>query len=201
MPPMHRKDLDKLAAAATEHGWEVLDTDPFTATKLGRTIRVTVNLAGMISAAEWTGGAEKTKLGSGTASVGRLLGWFATPIDEPEPETDFEKQPWLPETDLQAETPPPPVIPDALKESVGEVPAGTPMIPPPVVEEPAVGDAPPDPLDPLPDPNPQPVKKTPAKKAPVKVAGKEKDAPNPEAGGAVPPAAEPALSGLQPSGE
>jgi hypothetical protein len=176
MAPMHTKDFDRITARAKELGWTVTHSDPLVLTKDDREIRVGVNMSGMINSVEWFGGPERRALGSGTASVGRILDWLETPLGEP---VTAPPAPDLPETDLQAETPPPPVIPDELKESVGEVPAGTPMIPPPVADPVESSD----PTDPLPDPGP--AKKTPAKKAPAKKVEGKKDADTPT-GGAVP---------------
>lgn len=191
---MHRKDQDKLLARAEEMGWTVVDTDPFTLTKLGRTLRVSVNLGGMITGADWSGGPERTSIGSGTASVGRLLAWLDTDIvDDSAPPVepvmeDFERMPWIPETELQAQKPPPPVIPQPLIDAgVTEVPAGVPMIPPEPVDEEPAAEVPP--ADVAPDVTSEPPKKTPAKKAPAKKVAAKKEttgAKDPEASSSVP---------------
>lgn len=80
MPP-HRKDQDLLAAWAEEFGWVVIDTHPFVATRLGRTIRVEFNMAGRPNKVQWIGGDERTTLGSGTTSMNRIRDWMATEIE------------------------------------------------------------------------------------------------------------------------
>lgn len=79
--PAHQKDIDTLTAWAEEFGWAVVDTEPFVATRLDRTIRVEFNMAGRPNKMHWVGGPEHTQLGSGATSMNRIKTWMATEIE------------------------------------------------------------------------------------------------------------------------
>lgn len=77
-------DLDRwLLPWAEELGWAVLDTNPPTFTKAGRTLQLKYNSAGRCNGMSWIGGDEHGSTIAGTTSLNKVRQWMQTPLSVP----------------------------------------------------------------------------------------------------------------------